>query len=80
MSRGLEERGANGGYNSRRREVGTAIFGHFATAQLPALFLPDEKTAERFFGFFTAHIENRNTRRAYYKAACRSAFEPESSG
>ena len=25
----------------------------------------------RFFGFFTAHIRNRNTRRAYYKAACR---------
>ena len=39
----------------------------------PALFLPDEKAAERFFGFFTAHICNRNTRRAYYKAACRFA-------
>ena len=37
----------------------------------PAVFLPDEKGAERFFGFFTAHIRNRNTRRAYYKAACR---------
>ena len=37
----------------------------------PAIFLPDEKTGERFFGFFTAHIRNRNTRRAYYKAACR---------
>jgi integrase len=37
----------------------------------PALFLPDEKAGERFFGFFTAHIRNRNTRRAYYKAACR---------
>ncbi|MBV9266722.1 MAG: hypothetical protein JO061_11190 [Acidobacteriaceae bacterium] len=32
------------------------------SAKLPALFLPDEKTAERFFGFFTAHIRNRNTR------------------
>ena len=38
---------------------------------LPALFLPDEKAADRFFGFFTAHIRNLNTRRAYYKAACR---------
>jgi integrase/recombinase XerD len=37
----------------------------------PAVFLPDEKTAERFFGFFTANHQNRNTRRAYYKAACR---------
>jgi site-specific recombinase XerD len=40
-------------------------------AKLPAVFLPDEKAGERFFGFFTAHIRNRNTRRAYYKAACR---------
>ncbi len=37
----------------------------------PALFLPHEKAAERFFGFFTANIRNKNTRRAYYKAACR---------
>ena len=37
----------------------------------PAVFLPNEKAGERFFGFFTAHIRNRNTRRAYYKAACR---------
>src|ERR1035438_3218528 len=42
-------------------------------ARLPAVFLPDEKAAERFFGFFTAHIRNKNTRRAYYKAACRFA-------
>lgn len=41
--------------------------------KLPALFLPDEKAADRFFGFFTAHIRNRNTRRAYYKAAARFA-------
>jgi len=40
-------------------------------AKLPALFLPDEKAAERFFGFFTANIRNANTRRAYFKAACR---------
>jgi hypothetical protein len=32
-----------------------------------AVFLPDEKTRERFLGFFTAHIRNRNTRRAFTK-------------
>ncbi len=41
------------------------------TASLPAMFFATEKASERFFGFFTAHIRNRNTRRAYYKAACR---------
>ena len=40
-------------------------------AKPPAVFLPNEKAAERFFGFFTANIRNKNTRRAYYKAACR---------
>lgn len=40
-------------------------------SKLPALFVPEQKTAERFFGFFTANIRNKNTRRAYYKAACR---------
>ena len=40
-------------------------------AKQPAVFLPNEKAGERFFGFFTAHIRNRNTRRAYYQAACR---------
>lgn len=40
-------------------------------AKPPTLFLPHQKTAERFFGFFTANIRNKNTRRAYYKAACR---------
>jgi hypothetical protein len=38
-------------------------------AKLPALFVPDEKAAERFVDFFTANIRNENTRRAYYKAA-----------
>jgi hypothetical protein len=42
-------------------------------ARPPALFLPDEKAGERFFQFFTAHVRNRNTRRAYYEAACRFA-------
>jgi len=37
----------------------------------PSLFIGKEQAGERFFGFFTAHIRNRNTRRAYYKAACR---------
>lgn len=40
-------------------------------AKLPAVFLPNEKAAECFFGFFTANIRNKNTRRANYKAACR---------
>jgi hypothetical protein len=31
----------------------------------PTVFLPDEEAGERFFAFFTAHIRNRNTRRAY---------------
>src|SRR5580698_8959445 len=40
-------------------------------AKPPAVFLRDGKAAERFWEFFTANIRNRNTRRAYYKAACR---------
>lgn len=40
-------------------------------AKLPALFLPSAKAAERFFDFFTSNIRNKNTRRAYYKAACK---------
>jgi integrase/recombinase XerD len=40
-------------------------------AKPPVVFLPNEKAQERFFGFFTANIRNKNTRRAYYKAACR---------
>ena len=40
-------------------------------ARPPALFLPAPEAAERFFEFFTANIRNKNTRRAYYKAACR---------
>ena len=37
----------------------------------PAVFLPHAKAAERFVEFFTVNIRNPNTRRAYYKAACR---------
>jgi hypothetical protein len=29
-------------------------------AKPPVLFLPDEKAAERFFGFFTASIRNKH--------------------
>ena len=43
------------------------------SARMPALFLPNERAAERFFEFFTATIRNKNTRRAYYKAVCRFA-------
>lgn len=39
--------------------------------RLPAIFLPDASSSERFWEFFAANILNRNTRRAYYKAACR---------
>ena len=35
---------------------------------LPALFAPDEKTAERILEFFTAQIRNPNTRKAYDRA------------
>jgi site-specific recombinase XerD len=41
------------------------------SAKAPTLFLPHVKAAERFFDFFTSNIRNKNTRRAYYKAACR---------
>ena len=46
-----------------------ALAGLAATP--PAVFLRDEYAAERFFGFFTANHQNKHTRRAYYKAACR---------
>jgi site-specific recombinase XerD len=38
--------------------------------RLPALFVPHAKSAERFWEFFAANIRNKNTRRAYYRAAC----------
>jgi|SRR5579863_1850772 len=39
--------------------------------QLPALFLTSPSAAKGFIDFFTATIRNRNTRRAYFKAASR---------
>jgi integrase/recombinase XerD len=38
---------------------------------MPTLFLPEERTARRFWEFFTVNIPNANTRRAYFAAACR---------
>lgn len=46
----------------------------------PSVFLSNKRAGERFFGFFTAHIRNRNTRRAYYKAACRFSAWCEDNG
>jgi len=40
-------------------------------AKAPALFIKEARASERFFDFFTANIRNRNTRRAYYNAACK---------
>jgi len=36
---------------------------------LPAIFTPNAPTAERFMGFFSVHLRNPNTRRAYYRVA-----------
>jgi site-specific recombinase XerD len=52
----------------------------FSAAQPPALFLPHAKASERFYSFFTANIRNPNTRRAYFKAACRFSDWCESRG
>jgi site-specific recombinase XerD len=57
---------------------GTALVEISAPADLaavdsspPALFLKAARAAERFFDFFTANIQNKHTRRAYFNAACR---------
>ncbi|MGO9261253.1 MAG: phage integrase N-terminal SAM-like domain-containing protein [Bryobacteraceae bacterium] len=41
------------------------------SAKVPLLFVPNARTAGRFFGFFLANIRNESTRRAYYTAVCR---------
>jgi site-specific recombinase XerD len=41
------------------------------SVRLPVLFLREARSSERFWEFFAANIRNKNTRRAYYKAACR---------
>jgi site-specific recombinase XerD len=57
---------------------GTALVEIIAPADLaagnsspPALFLREAWASERFLDFFTANIQNKHTRRAYYNAACR---------
>jgi site-specific recombinase XerD len=40
-------------------------------ARPPLLFLAEPKASKRFWEFFAANIRNKNTRRAYYRAACR---------
>lgn len=40
-------------------------------ARLPTLFLSGASRTERFSECFAANIRNKNTRHAYYKAACR---------
>ncbi len=40
-------------------------------AKPPSLYLQQARAAERFFDFFTANIQNKHTRRAYYNAACK---------
>ena len=40
-----------------------------ASATVPALFARDHNAARRFFEFFTTNIRNRNTRKAYARAA-----------
>ena len=37
--------------------------------QLPALYAPDPRAARRVLKFFTAHIRNPHTRKAYARAA-----------
>ena len=47
---------------------------------LPALFAPDASASKRFVESFTANIRNRNTRRAYARAASEFAAWCEHSG
>lgn len=48
-----------------------AVSGKSGPRQFPALFVGDSKTRKRVRDFFTAHIRNSNTRRAYRNAALR---------
>jgi site-specific recombinase XerD len=47
---------------------------------LPALFSPTPAASKRFIEFFTANIRNKNTRRAYVRAASEFATWCESAG
>ena len=42
-------------------------------AATPALFSPTKRAEHRFWEFFTAHVQNRNTRFAYLSAVRRFA-------
>lgn len=46
-------------------------------ARLPAVFLVNAKASKRFWKFFAVNIRNQNTRRAYYRAACRFSDRSE---
>lgn len=47
---------------------------------LPSVSLPNEKAATRFYGFFTANIRKKHTRRAYLKTAWRLSEWCEGTG
>jgi hypothetical protein len=60
-------------HDQRSRSLQHPTWSCGACRERPRRVSAESKTAERFFDFFTANIRNRNTRRAYYKAACRFA-------
>lgn len=45
------------------------LAGAASTIEVPRLFAPDAKTAKDYIDFFTSHIRNPHTRRAYGRAA-----------
>lgn len=49
-------------------------------ANVPVLFAPSEQAGMRFIEFFTAHIRNPNTRRAYFRAVVAFAAWCEDNG
>lgn len=58
-------------YNWRNHPFRRTAFAEGLAAKLTAVFLPNDEAVHRFYGSFTANIRNNNTRRVYYKAACR---------
>ena len=53
--------------------VGSSIPARIARGMTPALFCVSKQAQRRFWEFFTAHIRNPNTRRAYLIATWRFA-------
>ena len=52
-------------------KLGKNLSAGMGSAAIPAIVLAaGEKGAYRFLEFFAADIRNRNTRMAYYRAAC----------